>query len=99
MNIRFDQLTKGLLSLAVILMFTIALIADQARANLPEEAKAAPEFDLARHVSVVLDPESLRKIDSLPHVVDTILALPIEIELTLRTGAADDAGSDQSLLQ
>ena len=44
MNSRFDQLTKGLLSLAVILMFTVALVAGQARANLPADATATPAF-------------------------------------------------------
>ena len=52
-------------------------------------------------MSIVLDSESLQKIDSLLDVVDTILALPIEIEmsideLTLRSGAVEDSGADDS---
>ena len=35
MQSRIDQITKGLISLTVMLMFTVALIAGQARANLP----------------------------------------------------------------
>lgn len=104
MNIRFDPLTKGLLSLAVLLMFTVALIAGQARANLPAEISATSDFGLSTRSSVILDSASLQKIHSLPYAVDTILALPIDIELsiddlTLQTGNADDAGSDDSAVQ
>ena len=105
MNSHFDQLTKGLISLTVMLMFTIALIAGQARANLPAAATAAPDSGLATRMSIILDTELLRQIDWLPpHVVDTIFALPIDIEfsikeLRLRSGNAEDAGSDDSSVQ
>ena len=104
MNSRFDLDTKGLISLAVILMFTVALIAGQARANSPAAAAANADFALATQVSIALDTESLQKIDSLMHVVDTVLALPIDIELringlTLRKGAAENAGSDDTSVQ
>ena len=100
MNSRFDLDTKGLISLAVILMFTVALIAGQARANSPAAA-ANSDFAHATQVSIALDTESPQKINSLMHVVDTVLALPIDIELringlTLRKGAAEDAGSDDT---
>ncbi len=104
MNSRFDPLAKGLLSLAVILMFTIALIAGQARANLPAEASATSDFGLSTRMSVILDSESLSKIRSLPYAIDIILALPIDIELsidelTLGRGNAEDAGPDDSAVQ
>jgi len=104
MNIRFDPLTKGLLSLAVLLMFTVALIAGQARANLPAEISATSDFALSTRSSVILDSESLQKIHALPYLVDTFLALPIDIELsieelTLQSGNADDTGSDDSAVQ
>ncbi len=101
MNSRFDQFTKALLSLAVILMFTIALIAGQARANLPAEVSANSDFGSATRMSIILDQESLQYIQSLPYVVDTMLALPIDIELsigelTLRAGKAKVGESDDS---
>ena len=101
MNSRFDHLTKGLLSLAVIIMFTVALIAGQARANLPAEVSTTADFGLETRTSILLDAESLRKIRSLSYAVDTILALPIDIELsileqTIRMGTADDAGPDDA---
>ena len=104
MNSRFDHLTKGLLSLAVIIMFTVALIAGQARANLPAEVSTTADFDLETRTSILFDAESLRKIRSLSYAVDTILALPIDIKLsileqTIRMGTADDAGTDDSSVQ
>ena len=104
MNSRFDHLTKALLSLAVIIMFTVALIAGQARANLTAEVSTTADYGLVTQMSILLDAESLRKIRSLSYAVDTILALPIDIELsihgrTIRMGIADDAGSDDSSVQ
>ena len=99
MNSRFDEITKGLLSLAVILMFTVALIAGQARANLPAEVSRTPEFSLTTELNIILDAETLQKIEALPHVVDAILALPVEIDVTFRGGKSSAAGSDHSLLQ
>ena len=104
MNSRIDQLTKGLLSLALIIMFTAALIAGQARANLAAEVSPTSDFALATRMSVILDSELLQKIHLLPHAIDTILALPIDIELriyerSLRTGNAENAGSDDSSVQ
>jgi len=104
MNSRFDHLTKGLLSLAVIIMFTVALIAGQARANLQAEVSTTADFGLETRTSILLDAESLRKIRSLSYAIDTILALPIDIELsileqTIRMGTADDTGSDDSSVQ
>jgi hypothetical protein len=104
MNSRFDLHTKGLLSLAVMLMFTVALIAGQARANLPAEASASSDFAPVTRMSAILDAESLQHIESLPYVVAIILALPIDIELnfnglTLRTGAEQNAGSDDASVE
>lgn len=99
MNSRFDEITKGLLSLAVILMLTVALIAGQARANLPPEVSTPHEFSLATELNIILDAETLQKIEALPHVVDTVLALPVEIDMTFRGGRSTAAGSDYSLLQ
>ena len=99
MNSRFDEITKGLLSLAVILMFTVALIAGQARANLPAEVSEPPAISLATELNIVLDVETFEKIEALPHVVDGILALPIEIDVIFPGGKSSAAGSDYSLLQ
>ena len=99
MNSRFDEITKGLLSLAVILMFTVALIAGQARANLSAKVSRTPEFSLATELNIILDAETLQKIEARPHVVDAILALPVEIDVTFRGGKSSAPSSDHSLLQ
>ncbi len=104
MNSLINQLTKGLLSLALIIMFTAALIAGQARANLSAEVLPTSDFALATRMSSILDSESLQKIRLLPHAIDIIFALPIDIELriyerSLRSGNAENAGSDDSSVQ
>ncbi len=104
MNSRIDQLTKGLLSLVLMIMFTAALIAGQVRANLTAEVSPTSDFALATRMSVILDSESLQKIRLLPHAIDTILALPIDIELriyerSLRSGDVENAASDGSSVQ
>jgi len=104
MNSRFDQLAKGMLSLAVILMFTVALIAGQARATLPADAAPLPDFGNTTRTGIIIDQEPLRKIDSLPHIVDSILALPIDVEFSIhelrrRAGNGDGGRSGDSLAQ
>ena len=83
MNSRFDQFTKGLLSLAVILMLTAALIAGQAHANLPVQAKATAEFGDAARTGIFLNTQILQYIDSMSHLIDTLLALPAGIEFCI----------------
>ena len=104
MNSHIDQLTKGLLSLVLIIMFTAALVAGQARANLTAEVSPGSDIALATRMRVILDSESLQKILWLPRAIDTILALPTDIEpriyeRSLRTGNAENAGSDGSSAQ
>lgn len=104
MNSRIDQITKGLISVAVMLMFTVALIAGQARANLQADASAIDEIAFGSEMSMILDAESLRKLESLSHLVDVLIALPIDIELSihellLRTDTPDQADSGDSTVQ
>jgi len=82
MNSRFEPVTKGLISLAVILMFAAALIADQARASLTDEAAAADFVEKSR-TGIILNADILRKIESLPAIVGTALALPGDMDLCL----------------
>ena len=82
----------------------VQLVTKAARANLTAEVSPTSDFTLATRMSVILDSESLQKIRLLPHAIDTIPALPIDIELgiyerSLRTGNAENAGSDGSSVQ
>lgn len=91
MNSRIHQITKGLISLAIMLMFTVAFIAGQARANLPPGDSAKDDEAHEYNLSIMLDAESL--------LIDTLLALPIDIsirinDLSLRSDTPDDAGSE-----
>jgi len=98
MNSRFDPLTKGLISLAVILMFAAALVADQARANLTDDASPAADFVEKSRTGIILNAEIFRAIDTLPAIVGTAFALPGELELcidVLRPGT-NGAGRDDS---
>ncbi|NIV18949.1 MAG: hypothetical protein GWN47_11350 [Woeseiaceae bacterium] len=104
MNSRIDQITKGLISLAVMLMFTVAFIAGQARANLPANELTIDDSAQRSDIGIMLDAESLRKLHSLTHLVETALALPIDIEILLNdlaphNDSSDRTGSDESLVK
>ena len=70
--------------MSVLVLFTVALVAGQARANLPNEIKAAPITAITTSVNIVLNTDALQKLEALPLFVDTLLALPTEIK-----GASD----------
>ena len=83
MTSRTDQLTKGLISLAVLLMLAAALIADQARANLPAADAATADMTAGTRGGILLDADTLRKIDSLPYTLGRMLPLPIATDLCI----------------
>ncbi len=104
MDNRIDQITKGLISLTVMLMFTVAFVAGQARANLQADAWETEEIAPGYEMSVILGTESLRKLESLSQLVDSVVSLPIVIEfgmheLSIRTDTADQASSDDVATQ
>jgi hypothetical protein len=98
MKQQFIQLTSGWIPVSMLALFAIALIAGQARANLPNEIKAAPVPATTTSVSIVLNVDVLRKLEALPLVVDTLLALPSDLEGTLNTGLTSpfDSGGHSS---
>lgn len=81
MKKQFIRLTSGWIPVSVLVLFTIALIAGQARANLPGEIKATPVFPAS--VNLVLSSDMLKRLESLPHMVDTVLALPSDLEVSV----------------
>ena len=83
MNKHFIQVTNGLVPIVVLLLFVVALVAGQARANLPGQVTAAAIPALSAHSVIIIDAATQRKIESLPQIVDTILALPADIEITI----------------
>ena len=85
MSKRFIEITSGWIPVSVLLLCAAALIAEQARANLPNETKAAPVPAASTSVSFILTRDALRQFESVPPIVDTILALPAEIEFSVQT--------------
>ncbi|MGI9202814.1 MAG: hypothetical protein ACR2Q3_02320 [Woeseiaceae bacterium] len=84
MSKQFIQMTSGWIPIAVMVLLAAALIAGQARANLPYEHRSAP-VPAAVPVKIVLNTEMLKRLDALPAVVDSLLAMPINIELRIDT--------------
>lgn len=66
-------------------LLAVALIAGQARANLPNELRAAPAPAMTTSVNIMLGTRMLKNLDSLPAVVDTLLTMPKDIELRIDT--------------
>lgn len=104
MRSRADHITKGLISLTILLMYAVALIAGQARANVTDADTAGDEAAHRAALNVVLEAEYLRKLESLSHLFDTSLALPVDVEFLLRDlpGRGDshgESGSDDASLQ
>lgn len=86
MRKQFIQLTSGWIPVSFLILFAIALVAGQARANLPSEIKAAPVPAMTTSINIVLSADVLRKLEALPIVVDMFLALPSDLELSIDAG-------------
>ena len=102
MNKHFIQVTNGLVPVAMLLLLVVALVAGQARANLPHQVTAAAAPTLSAHTSVILNAQMLRKIESLPQIVDTLLTLPADIEATISTltlPSTNDVGGERPSAQ
>jgi len=85
MSKQFIQMTSGWIPIAVMGLLAAALIAGQARANLPHEHRAVPVPAATAPVNIVLSTQMLKKLDALPTVVENLLAMPIDIELRIDT--------------
>jgi len=85
MSKQFIQITSGWIPVTVMALLTVALIAGQARANLPKDLIAAPVPAATTSVNILLSTQMLKNLDALPAVVDTLLAMPKDIELRIDT--------------
>jgi hypothetical protein len=81
MKNQFIQLTSGWIPVSVLVLLAIALITGQARANLPNELIAAPVLVTSPTITVVLTASMLKKLETLPVMVDTLVALPGNLEV------------------
>ena len=95
MQKQFIQLTSGWIPVSVLALFTAALVMGQAQANLPEEVKAAPVPAMTTSVSIILNTDVLQKLEALPVVVDTFLALPSELEVNVDASINFPSGGNE----
>jgi hypothetical protein len=102
MNKHFIQVTNGLVPVVVLLLLVVALVAGQARANLPNQVTAAAAPTLSADTKIILNAQLLRKIESLPQIVDSLLTLPADIEIvigTLTLPSTNDADGERPSAQ
>ena len=85
MKEQFIQLTTGWIPVSVLGMLMVALVAGQARANLPAELKAVPTAPITTSVNIVLHADVMKKLEALPLVVDALLALPSDLDVNIDT--------------
>ncbi len=85
MSKQFIQMTSGWIPIAVMTLLAVALIAGQAQANLPNELRAVPAPAMTTSVKIVLNAQMLKRLESLPAAVDTLLAMPKDIDLRVKT--------------
>lgn len=85
MSKQFIQMTSGWIPIAVLALLAAALIAGQARANLPQEHSPAPlsTAPAPAPVKILLNTRMLQKLDVLPAVADRLLDMSINIELRI----------------
>jgi len=83
MKKQHTKASTGWIPVSLLIMFTIALIVGQARANLPNEVKAAPMPVATTSINIILSADTLQKLQSLSLLTDTLLALPFDLELTI----------------
>ena len=88
------KISNGLVSCAVFAMLTVAVIAGQANANLkpvadrsrpPQVGSPLPNISLIS-AERRLDTSELRRLDALPMIVNTLLEVPIHVEVDLHSG-------------
>ncbi len=84
MRKQFIQLTSGWIPVSVLGLFAAALVAGQARANLPNEIRAVPAITTS--VNVVLNDDMLQRLEALPIALGTLIALPSDLGVSIDIG-------------
>ncbi len=76
----YDRFGGGLL---VLIMLTIAVVAGQAQPDFQEPAPRVDEIELDADFRTAIDADRLRELEALPAVIETVLDLPIRIEVSI----------------
>ncbi len=84
MNKRILKIINSLIGLSVLAMFTVAIVAGQARANFKHAAQL--EVDMLRSTStnITLRLEDVRNLEAIPIIVETMLDLPIHLTIEIK---------------
>lgn len=98
MRKQFIRITSGWIPVSILALLAIALIAGQARANLPKDLVTAQIPLATTSLGTALNAELLRKPESLPTSVNTLLIVPENINLRLDTKILrKEFSSDQTI--
>ena len=84
------KLVNGVIGLSMLAMFTVAIVAGQARATLDADALAETpqtiQLSQQASASFTLPIQELRRLEALPAIVNTLLDLPIHIDINMESG-------------
>ena len=84
------NLADSIIGISMLAMFAVAIVAGQARATLDVDALAeTPQTIQLSHqasASFTLPIQELRRLEALPVIVNTLLDLPIHIDINMESG-------------
>ncbi len=93
MRKRFIELTSGWIPTSVLLLFAVVLVAGQASANLPAEARAVAPARITSPVDPALHGELVLKLELARLLTEKVILLPEGVELVIDM-ALFSAGDD-----
>ena len=75
------KIANAVAGVALLAVLAAALVVGQARTNVGTVATLVPDAAERQERALVLTKQSMKKIESIPRVVDAMLALPLIIEV------------------
>ena len=86
MNTGTLKLANTLTGVAVLSMFTVAIVAGQAQGN--SKVPTFDEYQFERNASsnLVFELDHPQNLEMLPQIINTVLDLPVKIDIDIRNG-------------
>lgn len=81
MQMETMKIANAIAGVALLALLAAALVVGQAKANFDSVATLVPDAAERQERALVLTKQSMKKIESIPRVVDAMLALPLIIEV------------------
>ena len=81
MHLTTMRIANSVIGVSLLALLAAALVAGQSRARYHNVAMADASPVTGVHSTLILTRESLTKFESLPQVVDTMLSLPLTLEI------------------